>query len=695
MWLEFAASTVALTFYLFAPGYILLRGFGLPRQIGVSCAPLIGVFVSVALGIAYAGFGMSVSIAWILIPYLLLAVTIYVLHIFSKKKYAKSENRLSSKLRAADCKLVICFVASITACFLTTSYLFYRGLPAADSYIQLYDNALHINVVKSMAESGKFSILAVEVHMEPSSSLFNPYSPAGFYPAAFHVLAALVAQSFGVSAPLAVNAVCFVFIGIVLPTGFFVFFSYATNRSYKMLLAGSLASVAFVAFPWRMLYWGPLYPNLAGYSLVFSVSAIFIYLLSKGLSLPERVTASSIFVACLVSVAALHPNAAFVVGILVAPYCVYRIATSHYGKLVEKVGVSNRCLRLILVALFLVFVAFVWAIFFNSGFMQGIIWYSDWRASGGVTDAIAQISSLSLSLDPPQLLLALLVFVGVVFTLFDRRFLWMTAAFLVSAVLYAVDVTSDGFLRHLLTGFWYTDPYRIAGMVALYAMPLAGLGIYVVAHSLCGMCANLVAISGRQMGGRDTFARAVPFTLIVFALYGVVIWPYGQTSALDETKAFGKMESALGYMYSIDRDVNNNLTRAESDFIDEVKSVVSADDVILNNPYDGSVFTYAVDGLNLVYRKFGGIGLGESEHSKLLRSKMNSFSEDNRVYIAAKEMGIDYVLVLDQGAQGREGRDIPGYDVNDWSGIQRITDETEGFEVVLSRDDMRLYRVCY
>lgn len=61
---------------------------------------------------------------------------------------------------------------------------------------------------------------------------------------------------------------------------------------------------------------------------------------------------------------------------------------------------------------------------------------------------------------------------------------------------------------------------------------------------------------------------------------------------------------------------------------------------------------------------------------------------------AVEEIGVEYVLVLDQGDGSDEYRFVLapssyGY----WDGIDGVTGETDGFEAVLARDDMRLYRI--
>ena len=69
----------------------------------------------------------------------------------------------------------------------------------------------------------------------------------------------------------------------------------------------------------------------------------------------------------------------------------------------------------------------------------------------------------------------LLVLIGLVRTCKDRRYLWLGIALLAFAIWF-IGVTTEGTVKHLLAGFWYTDYYRTGAMAALFAIPLAAMG---------------------------------------------------------------------------------------------------------------------------------------------------------------------------------------------------------------------------
>ena len=73
---------------------------------------------------------------------------------------------------------------------------------------------------------------------------------------------------------------------------------------------------------------------------------------------------------------------------------------------------------------------------------------------------------------------------------------------------------------------------------------------------------------------------------------------------------------------------------------------------------------------------------------------MNNIATDKAVQEAVDTIGAKYVIKLDQGDQGvRKNRYLFTYDETLWEGIDSIDDTTPGLELMLSEDDMRLYKI--
>jgi hypothetical protein len=125
-----------------------------------------------------------------------------------------------------------------------------------------------------------------------------------------------------------------------------------------------------------------------------------------------------------------------------------------------------------------------------------------------------------------------------------------------------------------------------------------------------------------------------------------------------------------------------------------VSEVVGPDDLVINDPMDGSFLAYGYDGLRVYYRDFVGFGNGESGQSVLIRNGLADIATDDEVRTAVDEIGASYVLVLDQSGSDCSFINLrKDYRPVMFEGISSITDDTPGFETVLSDGNMRLYRI--
>lgn len=159
------------------------------------------------------------------------------------------------------------------------------------------------------------------------------------------------------------------------------------------------------------------------------------------------------------------------------------------------------------------------------------------------------------------------------------------------------------------------------------------------------------------------------------------------------TTAFGNTSAAQIGKYSL--TAPNFYSGEEQAFVNEVKKVVNSDDVILNNPEDGSFFANSVSDLNVYYRTTHiGENNNDSRDSQLVRTKLNQISVNPEVRRAAQNLSAKYILILGQGGcRDDEHPYYLYYQEKLWRGINKITDDTPGLTLVLSKDDNRLYRI--
>ena len=85
-----------------------------------------------------------------------------------------------------------------------------------------------------------------------------------------------------------------------------------------------------------------------------------------------------------------------------------------------------------------------------------------------------------------------------------------------------------------------------------------------------------------------------------------------------------------------------------------------------------------------------------TKDSEIIRKEMDEIADNENVQNAVKAVGAQYVLLLDQGVPWEDGVWMSEYHegaVQNWNGLNGITDDTPGFEVVLADGDMRLYKI--
>ena len=674
LFLEAFVVAIALIF----PGLLASRAFGVPFKLSLSFGPVISVFFLVFMGIVLRFVGVSGG-------YFALMISLFLFTVVSGLGCFL---RFHGRSVFFDCDIVylLPYLCALVLSVSVTVYLFVRGIDLPDNFLQVYDNSFHLSVVQSMKRASSYSILSVGSYLEAGSEAFNPNASTGFYPAAWHIIAALVSRTFNISVMAAINLTNFVFAAFVLPLGVQSLIAVITKDDVRKGICAAVVTLASTAFPWALLYWGPVYPNFAAFCAIPTVAAVFIWFM-QSIEDPRSVCAAhySVLVTLFLGIAALvslQPNAVFTLGILLVPSIVPCMGGLIERQLLRKQSISAKFAHYASRCLVLFAVAIIWFLMTKASFLQGVINFH-WPSFTYIFDAVWRSFSFSFNENTPCILLACLVVLGSLCALGNRSFRGYFFVYLFSTVLFVADATQDGFIRHFLTGFWYTDQYRVAAMVALFSVPLSTLGLDFI------LCKAQNAFSTSD--GIDCSPNYLSQVFCIILIACGLFWPEGVNSAVSNYSPVGFTKSVLNYMYSIN-DIDNNLTSDELAFLGEVKQT-AGDEPIINNPFDGSAYGYATSDLNLMYRKFSCLGEGETMASGQIRHGLCRISYDSGIANDVKQTGAKYLLVLDYGESGREGIDMPGYHKSDWTGIDSIDDSTPGFSLVLSKKDMRLYLI--
>lgn len=554
-------------------------------------------------------------------------------------------------------------------------------MESAESFVQYYDNVHHLGSIRSFIDSGNWSSFDVSLYSTASDAAIRPNDDDGFYPSAWHVIAAFAASIPGVSVPVAQNAAVIVFAAAVFPTSMFLFLGRVFEDRPSVVFFGAFATMAFAIFPWRLVTFGPLFPNLAAFSMIPAVATCFVSTFSPGATRSGRLSVAALFVLGALGIALTHPNGVFGLAVLLIPFAVMQ--TGRLAERFECGAARRRALRVGFCAAAIFLIVLVWAGCFSLPFMQGVVSYN-WPSYAAPFDALKETAKLMFLSLPAQKVLAALVLVGAARSLKHRQYLWITCSYALVCVMYVVAASSDGFLKHFLTGFWYTDPYRIAACVVLAGVPLAGYGLASLRDALLWALDKISRPIAPVAEFVATLAVSVGFAFANFYPHFLFTGVVDGENAFDVTGSY--VRDAL---YDSEHAFYDD---DEREFVREAMGVIPSGSFVVNVPADGSAFAYGADGLRTYYRYYTG-NEDDDERSRLIRQKLRDIVSDESVQAAVRDIGAQYVLLLDADLQDQNGVFDEWLDREAWRGIWTISDDTPGFETVLSSGDMRLYRI--
>lgn len=693
MWVSLVQAAMVAVVVLYVPGYFFVRGLLSSRLASVACAPFATMAVYGILTAFFAKVGVFCTGALLLASATALGVAFCgAVRALSRRADSSAGGDWSGhafgglpegaaskgeSLALGWFGLAAYVVAGVAVALLVLVF----NMESADSFVQYYDNCHHLNTIRCFIDSGNWSSFGATLYATAADAGIDPYGGGGFYPSVWHVVAASAASLVGTSAPVAQNAALVVFAAVVFPSGMYLLIRTVFPERPLTVFFGALATMAFALFPWRFITFGPLFPNLASLALLPAVCACFVALFGRGLQRRNRGCLGALFAVGMVGIAFTQPNGVFSAGVLLAPFCVVQA-----GRLADRLACGDkgkRIARVAICALAVALIALIWYLCFSLPFMQGVVSFN-WPASLSFFQAVKNVARLVFLSFPAQIALAVAVAVGALCTLRHRTFLWLACAYLLACLMYAVNVSSDGFFKHLLTGFWYTDTYRVAACVVMAGVPLAAFG-------LDSLCRGASMLAGKCFA-QPCRALAVLIPCLVAALFSLANYfpHYAFTGTVDDENAF---DVAGKYMREAFQNAEYGCYDAdERAFVAEAKAFVSSDDLVVNVPLDGSPFAYGADDLRVLFRLYS-IDADESDESRIVREGLCNVGSSSTVQHALEDMGAKYVLLLDADASDQSGV-CDYWDERDrWQGIWGIDEATPGFETVLSRGDMRLYRI--
>lgn len=720
MWLEFFQSVAVIIALLYVPGVILLHASGMPKPWALVSAPLVSCALYFIEGEIFSALNIPIPLAVMVLVPLLIAVLVngYVFYVAPKhkedlrgEKPVKSKETLTGKQLTSPVPAFICKelpfwmpLLYVAIGLLTVGFLFLPTLPSASSFVQGWDIVHHLDVTQAMIESQKYSSIHYDFYSTVETAI-TPWEPgsSGFYPSGWNIIVALTTQLVSTTVPIAGNALNFVSAAIVFPLSICSVIAKVLPKHRIALVSGAFVCLAFFVFPWSLLIYGPIFPNTVAFCVMPSIWWIFMQMTRSKTPKHDLIWLIIIFVLGLITLFILHPSTIFSSIVVLLPWSFARIGESKrrvvlFGKQIKPVTLAY---------VFFIFALVIWSVFYYVLIVRGVALNFWWSAYSSLQDAILHALGMDFigqsyaggELVSPQPILSICVLVGAVWTFKHKQARWMVSAFMYLSILCIFIITFDVPLKGYLSGFWYTDPFRIAASCVIMAIPLAALGLATLAGAALETFASWREKATQHQIQTQTKAQTCVFCtvwakpLIVGAVIACVV-VLNYVIPMPNLKSEEPIPAATAFKQASEKAYGDHyiLTSEELEFLRRVELTVPAGAVIANLPQDGSLWAYGTNDLHVLWRFPNGYDASERPASAILRKRLNRIASDPEVLQTVRDLNVQYVLILNNVVDYSNAV-TSTYKPGTFRGITQITDTTPGFEVVLEEGSMRLYKI--
>ena len=555
----------------FGPGYAMGWALRIPARLRAFYAPLL-TFALVAVSAIVLG---KTGIPWSLISFVpvaavLVAAAAGLMWLVGRRWPALA----SASWPGNDVPVAWPVVGAVLGGFLVL-HMTEDMVYGPEAFSQSLDNSFHMNAIRWIQEHGDASSLTLgavaAANQEPT-----------FYPAGWHDFVSLIYSTTGTSIATATIVTVLLAAGILWPCSLVALSLSIPKLRRLQALAIPAMICGFAAFPGLLLRWGVLFPNLLGYALLPSFVALMVYLVQVMVR-REYSASLSLGLASLVGLAGLalvHPNAVVSAAAFAVPLLLAGVTWVVRSR---ELTSRQKWVGSILLLAVLVGCVGAWRVLRPAEFAS-----NTW--SPILTEGEALYQFLFLGLENanqlgdkfnPSYLAGFLVLWGVGYLLYKRRNLWLIASWVLIGYLWIVSASVPrGEFRLLMVAPWYTDHFRLAALVVFPSVILAGIGLGGFVEGLLTWVARRAPRPARLKVATIGMGVAMILVLVVAGLSSRV--PSVQETTLAVSREYRLTPTSVV------------LNQDEMNVINEIPKIVPKDDVIVNNPWDGSAYIYAL-----------------------------------------------------------------------------------------------------
>ncbi len=635
-WVDLAVACTTVIAVVVVPGLVLGTLLGLRGLSAWAAAAPFGVTVVSTAAVAAPLVGLSWSVLPVAIVTVIFAAVIVAVRSLTPRGWTRP-----GEVSAQGGRWWIVGILAAAGVIIAAQIVWVIGEP--DNISQTFDNIFHLNAIRYAVDNSNASPLFV-------GTLTSVSGGQWFYPTAWHAVAALAVDITGVSIPVAANAMALAFSIVVWPAGALWLATTLFGRRPGVLVGAGLAIVGSSAFPLLMIDYGVLYPMHMGFALLPASVALLVRAFGivrlPGVPLPLTIVA---VLGVVPGLAITHPGALAAWLVLTTVAVIFFIARAVRGASTTRsvmIGIG--------VLVYLAAASAIWWV------LRPPVDARTWGPEMTAAQALGEVIFVSPYRAPLALFLALLTATGVVSAVRRRSApaMFAFATFAVLGALYVV-VASLPYpeVRDFLTGSWYNNLPRLAALLPMAVVPLAGAGLQA-----------LVLLATRRVTRVEPAIRVTSTALFIVAAVLVTLLP---------------MRAPLnGASTTYALDANSPLVSAdEMTLMKRLDADVEPDAVIAGSPWTGAGLAYAISGRRVLQPH---TLMEITDDIVEINDDLNTARPGTPVCAAVADTGVRYVL--DFGTREVHGgmHPYPGFRGLVASGAAELVDR-EG--------EAKLYRV--
>ncbi len=531
-----------------------------------------------------------------------------------------------------------------------------------ENIAQRFDNVFHLNAVRFIMETGNASTLSL-------GAVTDSTGRGAIYPAAWHSFAALLAEVTGTGVAEAVNVVNVTIAAVVWPVSMVFLARVVAGARPVTVLSTGILSAGFIAFPFLVMVWGPLFPYMLSVALLPGAMGVVVMLvgMARGMESVSKPVLAIALLVIMAGIALSHMSSVNSMLVLTLPLVIW--AGVRHVRIRARTRAGWRPFLPIVVAA-VVYVLVFLVLWLNLRPAPYDVWGPHQSPGGAIGEALA---NSPMGFPEVPVVVSVMGLAGLVTVVRSGRDAWLGVAFVLLAYLYVADAAFDrGAWRSVLTGVWYADTNRLAALLPIVSALLGGLA----AGAMWQWLAHRVSKMAHHADSAAPPLVVRVVGIVGAALVAIILASGVQSAALQRYLT----ESQRVYLRDWPESV---LSSDEYALLDRLDDEVPEDATIAVNPWNGGSLAYAFTGRAVtVYHLFG----SEDPAVQEVSAELNRAPRSAAACEAIRSTGVSFVL--DFGSQYL----APNAAATTYSGLEGLQD-SEAVELVDEQGAAKLYRV--